>query len=391
MCVIGGCGHAGLPLAIAFAVRGKRVVIYDIDRAAAERVRNGEMPFVEEGGLEKLRETLEVGTLVVARTPDVVAKSGAIVLIIGTPIDSHLAPSFQSIDSALRSYRPYLHAGQLLILRSTLYPGTAARVHRWLRDSALDIDVAVCPERIAQGYGLTEIFSLPQIVAAFSRQGLERVKSLFSVLSPDLVVMEPVEAELAKLFTNSWRYIKFAAANQFFTIANDLGVDFDKIYDGLTYKYPRAADLPSPGFSAGPCLFKDTMQLSSFTNNNFFLGHAAMLVNEGLPLYVVSALKKRLDLATLTVGILGMAFKANIDDDRDSLSAKLRQLFEIEARAVLCSDPYVKREGYVSEAELLERSDIIIIATPHHTYRSLAFPDKPVVDIWNLRGHGRAL
>ena len=391
VCVIGGCGHAGLPLSIAFALRGKRVAIYDTNAACADQVRNGMMPFVEEGGDDALREALASGNLTVAHEPEAVAQSTVAVLIVGTPIDDHLAPSFHAIDEVLRAYRPYLHNGQLLVLRSTLYPGTSARVQRWIVDNGLDIDVAVCPERIAQGYGLKEIFSLPQIVAAFSRGGLERARALFGVLSSDLVVMEPVEAELAKLFVNAWRYIRFAAANQFFTIANDLGADFDRIYSGLTYKYPRAQDLPSPGFTGGPCLFKDTMQLSAFTNNQFFLGHGAMLVNEGLPHYVVSALRRRMNLSSATVGILGMAFKANVDDIRDSLSFKLRQLLEIEAMAVLCSDPYVKHPDFVAAETLVARSDVVIIATPHDPYRSLDLGNKLVIDIWNLRGQGRRL
>ena len=391
ICVIGGCGHVGLPLSIAFALRGKSVAIYDTDRASVEQVRNGIMPFMEDGGPELLSAVLATGNLVIAQEPDVIASSETLVLVVGTPIDGHLAPSFQGIESVLESYQEFLQEGQVLVLRSTLYPGTSARVQRWLLERGIAVDVAVCPERIAQGYGLKEIFSLPQIVAAFSSKGLERVKSLFATLTPDIIVMEPIEAELAKLFTNAWRYIKFAAANQFYMIATSAGVNFDRIYEGVTHNYPRAADMPPPGFTAGPCLFKDTMQLSAFTSNNFFLGHSAMLVNEGLPHYVVSALKARYDLSAMIVGILGMAFKANVDDARDSLSFKLRQLLDAEARSVLCSDPYVKLESLVSEETLLEKSDIIIIAAPHACYRSVRFPEKPVFDIWNLRGLGRTL
>jgi UDP-N-acetyl-D-mannosaminuronic acid dehydrogenase len=348
------------------------------------------MPFIEDGGSELLREALASGNLAVAEGPEVITQSSAVVLVVGTPIDEHLAPSYQAVDVILREYGSYLQNGQLLVLRSTLYPGTASRINRWVGERGLDVDVAVCPERIAQGFGLVEIFSLPQIIAAFTPRGLERARALFSVLTEELVVMEPMEAELAKLFTNAWRYIKFAVANSFFTIANDLGANFDRIYEGLTYKYPRAQDLPPPGFTAGPCLFKDTMQLSAFTNNSFFLGHAAMLVNEGLPHYIVATLKRRFDLSSATVGILGMTFKADVDDTRDSLSYKLRRLLEIEARRVLCSDPYVHEPDFVGTEVLLDSSDVIVIATPHSCYRMLDFGDKPVVDIWNLRGRGRS-
>ena len=148
----------------------------------------------------------------------------------------------------------------------------------------------------------------------------DRAATLFRTLTDTIVELDPEEAELAKLFTNTWRYIKFAAANQFYVMANDHGLDFDRIRSALAHDYPRAADMPGAGFAAGPCLLKDTMQLAAFTDNSFVLGHAAMLVNEGLPLYLVTHLEKKFDLAELTVGILGMAFKGESDDARSSAS-----------------------------------------------------------------------
>jgi UDP-N-acetyl-D-mannosaminuronic acid dehydrogenase len=388
LCVIGGCGHVGLPLAIAFAVRGKRVAIYDIDRAASDGLRQGELLFIEQDGAPMLREALASGNLFVADGPEVISQSDAIVLVLATPIDGHMSPSFEGMDEALKTYRQYLRDGQLLILRSTLYPGS----HRWLLENGLKVNVAVCPERIAQGRGLVEIFTLPQIVSAFSKPGLTRARALFSALNDDLVEMEPLEAELTKLFNNAWRYIKFAVANQYFMIATELGADFDKIYHGITHNYPRGGDLPPPGLAAGPCLFKDTMQLAAFTRNNFMLGHAAMLVNEGLPQNLVNSLKRlHGDLSSLTIGILGMAFKANIDDSRDSLSYKLKSLFELEARTVLCSDPYVQQSGLVRAELLIANSDVIVIATPHSVYATLDYCGKHVIDIWNLRGQGRRI
>ncbi len=389
LCVIGGCGHVGLPLSIAFALRGKRVAIFDTDSDSSAKVGRGEMPFIEQGGERDLRQALASGRLAVASDPAVIARSEALLLVVATPIDGHMSPSFHAIDAVLNSYRRYLRDGQLLILRSTLFPGTSARIARWLADNGLKIDVAVCPERLSQGHGLVEIFSLPQIISAFSDDALKRVRELFSVLTEDLVEMKPLEAELTKLFNNAWRYIKFAVANQYYMIATEFGADFDTVYRGITHNYPRASDFPAPGFAAGPCLFKDTMQLAAFTRNSFWIGHAAMLVNEGLPQYVVDRVRKtHPDLGTKTVGILGMAFKAEVDDARDSLSYKLKSLLEMEARAVLCSDPYVREPGLVPADELVERSDIILIGTPHQLYKLLDCRGKPVIDVWNLRGEG---
>jgi len=200
--------------------------------------------------------------------------------------------------------------------------------------------------------------------------------------------MSPEEAELAKLFTNVWRYIKFATANQLYMMANEWGLDFERIRQGLAEDYPRAADMPAAGFAAGPCLFKDTMQLAAFNHNNFPLGHAAMAVNEGLPLYLVHRLEQRFDLASMTVGILGMAFKAGSDDTRSSLSYKLKRILAFKADAVLCTDPYVTTDpALLPLDEVLARSDLLVIAAPHPDYRGLVI-DKPVADIWDVLGRG---
>ncbi|MFC5008743.1 UDP binding domain-containing protein, partial [Dactylosporangium cerinum] len=226
-------------------------------------------------------------------------------------------------------------------------------------------DVAFCPERIAEGKAMTELFELPQIVAARSPEAAERAEKLFRNLASQIVRLEPEEAELAKLFTNTWRYIKFAAANQFWMMSNDFGLDFERIRHAIRFQYPRASDMPGAGFAAGPCLLKDTMQLAAFTNNTFVLGHSAMLINEGLPLYVVSKLQERFDLSEMTVGILGMAFKGGSDDIRESLAYKLRKVVMLKAKETLCSDPYVKDDRFVSQDEVLTRADLLIIAAPH--------------------------
>jgi UDP-N-acetyl-D-mannosaminuronic acid dehydrogenase len=202
-----------------------------------------------------------------------------------------------------------------------------------------------------------------------------------------VIELAPFEAELSKLFSNAWRYIKFAVANQFYAMATQRGVDYGRLYDAMVRGYERNRDLPSPGFAAGPCLFKDTMQLAAFSQNHFFIGHAAMLVNEGLPQFLIEHIKERLcdDLHRKTIGILGMTFKADSDDPRDSLSFKLRKLALIEAKEVLCHDPYLPQEGLTPLDDLIKRSDIVIVATPHTQYRALErdrLAGKIVVDLW---------
>jgi UDP-N-acetyl-D-mannosaminuronic acid dehydrogenase len=388
--VIGGGGHVGLPLAIALADRGSKVVVYDISKAAVATINSGRVPFSEPGAEPVLQRVLASGQLTASTDAAVVGTARTVIVVIGTPVDEHLNPDPNAIPGALAECNSYFRDGQLLVLRSTVYPGVTALVERMVADLGIDMPVAFCPERIAEHKAMEELFSLPQIVSSRSSVGRERAAMLFGTLTDTIVHLEPEEAELAKLFTNTWRYIKFAAANQFYMMANDRGLDFEKIRKGLTQDYPRAQDLPGPGFAAGPCLFKDTMQLAAFSDNKFALGHSAMLVNEGLPLYLVSQLEKSFDLSELTVGILGMSFKAGSDDIRSSLSYKLRRVLKFKAKAVLGTDPYVSEETddtLLPLSDVLKKADLLIIATPHDEYRNLDTA-KPVADVWNIHGQG---
>ena len=388
--VIGGGGHVGLPLAIALADRGSSVVVYDLSAKAVDTINAGRVPFSEPGAEEVLKRVIAAGRFTASTDPSVVGTARNVVVVIGTPVDEHLNPDPNAIPAALDGCSQYFSDGQLLVLRSTVYPGVTALVEKMVAALGVDMPVAFCPERIAEHKAMEELFTLPQIVSSRSTVGRERAAELFSTLTEKIVHLEPEEAELAKLFTNTWRYIKFAAANQFYMMANDRGLDFEKIRAGLTQDYPRAKDLPGAGFAAGPCLFKDTMQLAAFSDNKFSLGHSAMLVNEGLPLYLVSQLEKRFDLSELTVGILGMSFKAGSDDIRSSLSYKLRRVLKFKAKAVIGTDPYVSDEvddTLLPLDEVLKKADLLIVATPHDEYRGLV-TDKPIADVWNVQGAG---
>jgi UDP-N-acetyl-D-mannosaminuronic acid dehydrogenase len=385
--IIGGCGRVGLPLGVALASRGLSVVLYDINDEAVEVVNGGRLPFTEEGADEPLARAVADGRLKATTEASAVGTAENLIVIVGTPVDEHLNPNIGAVPAAIERCAPFLRDGQLIVLRSTVHPGVTALTERLLARLGREIDVAFCPERIAEGKAMVELFELPQIVSARRPEAAARAEKLFRHLTEQIVPLTPEEAELAKLFTNTWRYIKFAAANQFWMMANDYGLDFERIRHAIRYDYPRAADMPAPGFAAGPCLLKDTMQLAAFTNNNFVLGHSAMLINEGLPLYLVSRLEDRYDLGELTVGLLGMAFKGGSDDPRESLAYKLRKVLMLKAREVLCADPYVADARLVPQDEVLARADLLVIGTPHQEYKSLK-TDAPIVDIWGLTGQG---
>ena len=388
LCVVGGCGHVGLPLAMAFARTGISVVAFDINPVAVDLVNGKTMPFDEPEAPAILSQIIDAGLFRASTDPAEVAKADAVIVVVGTPVDEHLNPDTQAVPDAVAALVPYLRDDQLLVLRSTVYPGVTRLVEERLAAHGMKTDVAFCPERIAEGKAFTELYSLPQIVSGRNASAVTRASELFGLLTDSIVETTPEEAELAKLFTNTWRYIKFAAANQFYMIANEHGIDFEKVRHAITFDYPRANDMPGAGFAAGPCLFKDTMQLAAFNNNNFFLGHASMMVNEGLPMYLVDRMDRRFELKNLTVGILGMAFKAESDDIRSSLSYKLRRILRYKAANVLCTDPFVTTDpNLVPLEEVLAKADVLVIGAPHSAYRTLK-PKQAVVDIWNLLGNG---
>ncbi|MGZ8734173.1 MAG: nucleotide sugar dehydrogenase, partial [Acidimicrobiia bacterium] len=341
-----------------------------------------------DGATELLGRVLASGSLRASTDPHSIAAAEHVVVVIGTPVDEYMNPKPEFVLAAVEGLLEHLGHGQHLILRSTVYPGVTAMIERLISASGLAIDVSFCPERIAEGRALVELRELPQIVSARTESAVKRADALFAGIAKSIVRLEVEEAELAKLFTNTWRYVKFAAANQLYMIANDFGLDFSRIRDAITFDYPRAADLPGAGLAAGPCLLKDTMQLAAFNKNNFTLGHASMMINEGLPMYIVDRLERQYDLASMTVGILGTSFKAESDDIRSSLSYKLKRLLRIKTARLLCTDPYVTVDpGLVSLDEVLASSELLVIATPHKIYADIDV-GVPVIDIWNLRGFG---
>jgi len=387
--VLGGGGHVGLPLSLAFAKAGLRVGIYDINRETLDRIGAGEMPFLETGAEELLREILPTGRLQLSADATMIDRTNQLIVVVGTPVDEFLGPSMTIFEKTVDQIAPHLRDGALVVMRSTVYPSTTAYVRQHLDARGCRVDVAFCPERIAEGHALEELHTLPQIIGADDEVAAERAEALFRSIATKTIRTSTKEAELAKLFTNTWRYMKFAVANQFFMIADQAGVDYTNVQRAIREDYPRAADLPGPGFAAGPCLFKDAMQLAAFTSDHFPMGQAAMQVNEGLPAYIVAALERRYGgLQGKTIGILGMAFKGESDDTRASLSYKLRKLLSWAGARVVCTDPYVQDERLTTLECVLDESDILVLGAPHKVYRGLQIGGRDVVDVWGALGEG---
>jgi UDP-N-acetyl-D-mannosaminuronic acid dehydrogenase len=383
--VVGGAGHVGIPLVLAFAEAGLIVNVNDLNESALATLRSGKLPFIEHGAAPLLARALAGNRLLFTSASSAIARTGPVVITIGTPVDEFLNPVQAEVQRCIDSLLPHIADEQLLILRSTVYPGTTDWLQDYLKRLGRKNKVAFCPERVVQGYGIKELREMPQIVSATSSDAEKEATAIFQQIAPEIVVVKPIEAEFAKLFNNAYRYIEFAASNQFYMIAKSAGADYQAIMRAMKQNYPRAKSFPGPGFSAGPCLFKDTMQLAAYARNQFGLGHAAMQVNEGLVLQLVDDLRHAYDISNMTIGLLGMAFKAEIDDTRASLSYKLKHALEMCARKVLTADPFVTTDvNILPFDEVVARSDILILCTPHSVYAEADLKGKPVVDVWGF-------
>jgi UDP-N-acetyl-D-mannosaminuronic acid dehydrogenase len=381
LAIVGGCGHVGLPLGMAFARKGVRVDLIDTCPERVAMVMSELMPFKEDGADELLPELIQSGLLRATTNSAVLEEAAAVIITIGTPVGDFCEPSIGEFDRAMDRILVRLRPGQLVALRSTVFPGVTERLARRMKDLGLeDVELAFCPERIVQDKSLVELETLPQMIGGVTPRAAKMAAELFGLLAPKIIFVKPVEAELAKLFCNAYRYINFAIANQFYLIAERHEADFHRLYQAMREDYPRIQGLARPGLAAGPCLVKDTCQLGAFNHGSFPLGQAAIEVNEGLPALLVDNIKRAYNLKNMTVGVLGMAFKANNDDHRDSLSYKLRKVLLLECREVLCTDPYISDKRFLPLAEVIDRADLLIVATPHDCYRGVDF-SQPVIDI----------
>jgi UDP-N-acetyl-D-mannosaminuronic acid dehydrogenase len=382
---VGGGGHVGAPLAIVLANRGLRVLVLDTNPVVLEQLSRGAMPFVEEGGEAALAKALQAERLGFSSTSADLRGIPIIVLTVGTPIDEFHNPKISALIRCVDGLVPFLSDEQIVILRSTVAPGSTRVLHRHLASRGISADLAFCPERVVQGRAIMEIQTLPQIVSGTSPRALSKAVELFAKIAPETVEATIEEAEFAKLICNAYRYIEFAATNQLYMMVQSAGVDYHQLLKKMKHGYARMASIPGPGFTAGPCLMKDTMQLGSFSKQDFMLGHVAMVINEGMPAFVSDQLERHLSLDGATVGILGMAFKAESDDIRDSLSYKLVKILQFRGAKVLCSDEYVADPAFVSAQELLDRADAVIVGVPHRAYAKLSVrASTPVIDLWSI-------
>ncbi len=396
-----GLGRVGLPLALCFADRGLRVLGVDNDPAVLESIRAGRMPFQEAGAQELLDRVSRSGRLELSDRAGEAARADDIVITIGTPSFSHIESDLRQVRAALDDLLPLLRRGQAVILRSTIAPGTTEFVAGYLHKRrglrvGEDVFVAHAPERIAAGRFLTEISTLPCIVGGVGEASTERAAALFEVFGAPIVKTTPVQAELAKIWTNILRYTTFALPNLLMMDCERYGANVFDVIDLVNRDYPRGG-MAMPGLTGGTCLRKD-FAFSEERSNSPGMLLAVSRVNEAVPLFLVEGVQRRLGtLASQKVAVLGLTFKRNTDDERDSLSHKLIRLLERELADVAVCDPHSPTPTQ-SLGDAVRDADVVIVATNHPEFEgpaclreilSRASEQCLLVDPWNALGTGQ--
>lgn len=388
-----GLGRVGLPLALSFADRGLRVVGIDKDPAVLEAIADCRMPFHETGTQELLERVIESGRLELSERLPAAAAADHIVLTLGTPAFSHIEIDISQIRSALEELLPLLHPGQTIILRSTVAPGTTEWVAGYLEQRrgfsvGEDLFVAHVPERIAENHFLEEIASLPCIVGGVGEGSGSKAAELFSLFGTEILQTSAVQAELAKIWTNILRYTNFALPNLLMMNCEQFEANVFEVIDLINHDYPRGG-IASPGLTAGTCLRKDfTFSEERSSAPGMLL--AVSRVHETVPHFLVEGLKRRLggSLRGCKVAVLGLTFKRDSDDLRDSLAAKLIRLLERELAHVARHDPHVPAQSEPLETALADAA-AVVIATNHSEFDGL-LPRVPrdalLVDPWNVTG-----
>ena len=380
--IVGGAGHIGLPLGLLFADKRKNVILYDKDENNVMKINNLEMPFMEERGAKLLKKSKN--RLFATTNKRYLSNAKVVIICIGTPVKNS-KPDLILFFKMFKEVKKYLNPKNLLIIRSSIYPGTCLKIQSFLGKKFQNI--SYCPERVVQGKSIAELPKLPQIVSGVSKKSIYQSKKLFKSICRKIIVTSILEAELIKLFSNAWRYINFSISNEFYTICEKFGINFKDLRNNMIDGYDRNKSLPKAGFAAGPCLYKDTAQLNSFLKNSFSLGKVATKINQGFPNFIYLKMKKKFKnkLHSKKIGILGVAFKSDIDDTRDSLSIELYKLLKKKGLRVFISDEFVKMSEIIPKKELIKKSDIIVLGVPHSSYRKIKIPKKKfLIDSWGF-------
>lgn len=377
--IIGGAGHIGLPLAVKLAEKNFKINIIDTHEENLLKISKNQPPFKEIDLKKRLGKVLKKKLLSFSKSLKSIKQSKYVIVCIGTPISDKLKPDSKLFYDLFKNLSKYLVRNNHIIIRSSILPGTSVKVYNTIKFNCKNL--TYCPERIVEGFSLKELPIIPQIIAGSNKNTVNEAKNLFKKITKDIIIANFIEAELSKIYSNLYRYINFAIPNEMYLISKKLNANFIKIREIMRFNYPRNNGLAKAGFVGGPCLMKDSMQISYLFDKEKSLINAAYETNEKLPEKIVNDLKNK-NFDGKLVGVMGLAFKGDSDDIRGSLSYKLIKILKKNKFKVLFSDPYVDYKNKVSEKELISKSKVIIIGTNHSKYKRLKIPkNKELIDL----------
>jgi UDP-N-acetyl-D-mannosaminuronic acid dehydrogenase len=358
------------------------------------------MPFHYPELEDWLRTTVKSGSLTASDSAtESIPSCDIVVLTVGTPTGGQHQLEYSQLHAALKEIASADLHSKALIVRSTAAPGTLQNIilpmlveSTGLRPET-DFALAACPERILEGQAHRELYELPEIIGGIGPISKMIASELFKKISPEkrMFATTPTGAELAKLFTNVYRYVNFALANEFAIWAETYDENAREVIRLANEGYPRSK-IPQPGFAGGPCLGKDGFLLDNGTTFSSIVS-VAWKLNEAIPQHVVSALLR--ELGTLygrRIAVLGLAFKADSDDVRLSPSQKLIEILRAYGANVAVHDPNVA--GSLALHEVLRAPDAVILATNHSAFRNLAQEIdesgcRLVYDVWGMFAHAK--
>ena len=381
--IIGGCGRIGLPLGLILASRKNVTTLFDSDKIAVQQVRDFQIPF-HETGLQKLLTEIEPECLKISDSAQCLAEQDFVIFCTPSSTAEQALDNVSAVLAVISEYFGFFGSHTTLLIRSTLFVGEFELICETLKRKYNFNKLAYCPERISQGNSLRELTTLPQLLSATEEETLRKTASIFLEVTEKVITLTPQEAVMAKLITNSWRYLEFAAANHFYMMCAEPGLDFNKIRDSIQLDYPRAKAFPKAGLTAGPCLERDNRFLfpkspQASTDINVI----ADTIHNKMPEFLVLEIEKKLrTVSGKKIGLYGLTFKPNSDDFRNNLTVRVKEFLEAKGAAVFVHDPSEAASGTLEEMNAI--CDAFILCIPHEDYRKFKPQQKPYVDSWGF-------
>ncbi len=375
--VVGGAGHIGLPLSLFISSFGHDVTIIDTNQKVLEGLKGGSLPFYEDS-LDKYLKKAQKNNIKLSNNNQDLSKSDFVIITLGSSSEAKDIDLFKKVmDDVIKNIKQESN----IILRSTIDIGSIEEIRSNPEFIEKNINLAYCPERIAEGMSLIELPQIPQIIGISDENDFLIFQNFFNTLNIESIKTTYQNAVFIKLFTNTYRYSEFSIVNEFFNIAQKNSIDFDEIIKIAKKDYPRLKNMPSKGFVGGPCLIKDSKTFyENYAKDNILLS-AIQNINTDFFKSILDTCNKLFEEKIVIQ--LGITFKPNSDDLRSSLSYEFNNYLRENGFKVYVVDKYVNQED--TDIEIFKYEDVkdktknLLISTYHDYFKNLDLNNKKVV------------